>query len=52
MRFAIGAVLAFLLGAGCRVFAIPAPCPEKLKGGLLVVAVTIGYIVAGMLLKR
>jgi XapX domain-containing protein len=43
MRLLIGAMLAFLVGAGCRYFDIPAPCPAILPGAVLVFAMTIGY---------
>jgi XapX domain-containing protein len=45
MRILIGAIVAFLIGAGCRYFDIPVPSPPVLPGALLVVAMTIGYSV-------
>ncbi len=44
MRAAIGLVLAFALGFGCRAFGIPSPAPPMILGALLVMAMTVGYI--------
>jgi XapX domain-containing protein len=44
MKSAIGLLLGFVLGGGCRWLEIPVPSPPKLLGALLVVAVTIGYM--------
>jgi XapX domain-containing protein len=52
MKSAIGLLLGFLLGAGCRWFDIPVPSPPKLLGALLVVATTIGYMTADTYLAR
>jgi XapX domain-containing protein len=43
MKLLIGAIVAFLVGAVCRFFDIPAPCPAVLPGAVLVVAMTLGY---------
>ena len=43
MKVLIGAIVAFLVGAGCRYFDIPVPSPPVLPGALLVVAMTLGY---------
>jgi len=43
MRIAIGFLLAFLIGAGCRFFRIPSPAPNAILGALLVVAMSVGY---------
>jgi XapX domain-containing protein len=43
MRVAIGFLLAFLIGAGCRFFKIPSPAPNAILGALLVVTVSLGY---------
>jgi XapX domain-containing protein len=43
MKILVGAIVAFLVGAGCRYFDIPVPSPPVLPGALLVVAMTIGY---------
>jgi XapX domain-containing protein len=46
----IAAAVAFLVGAGCRYFEVPAPSPPVLPGALLVVAMTLGYTTANRLL--
>ncbi len=43
MKVLIGAIVAFLVGAGCRYFDVPVPSPPVLPGALLVVAMTLGY---------
>ena len=43
---ASGLVLALLIGLGCRLLDIPLPAPPKLQGALLVVAMTLGFLVA------
>lgn len=42
-RIAIGFVLSFLIGAGCRYFDIPAASPPVIPGALIVLAMTLGY---------
>lgn len=44
----IGLVLAALIGAGCRWFDLPLPAPPRIVGALLVVAITIGFLVADL----
>jgi XapX domain-containing protein len=44
MKLALGFLIAFLVGAACRYFDIPAPAPPALTGALLVVCVSLGYI--------
>ena len=51
MKSAIGLILAFAVGAGCRYFDIPVPSPPKLLGALLVVATTLGYLAADHYLR-
>ena len=46
----MGLLLAFAIGAGCRVFDIPVPSPQRLIGALLVLSITVGYIAADRLL--
>ncbi len=46
MKLAIGILLAAGIGATCRIFDIPAPAPPKLLGACLVVAMTLGYVLA------
>jgi XapX domain-containing protein len=52
MKSAIGLLVAFSLGAGCRYFDIPVPSPPKILGALLVVATTIGYMTADHFLAK
>jgi XapX domain-containing protein len=51
MKIAVGFLLSFLIGAGCRFFGIPSPAPNAILGALLVVAMTLGYWCVGALLK-
>jgi XapX domain-containing protein len=44
MKSAIGLVLAYAVGFGCRAFGIPSPAPPLIVGALLVMAMTIGYV--------
>ncbi|HEY0796403.1 MAG TPA: DUF1427 family protein [Acidisarcina sp.] len=43
MRFIIGLVISFVVGAGCRYFDIPVGSPSVLPGALIVLAMTAGY---------
>src|SRR5450432_3310376 len=52
MKILIGAVVALLIGAGCRYFDIPVPSPPVLPGALLVVAMTVGYSATDRALTR
>jgi XapX domain-containing protein len=52
MKVLIGAIVALLIGAGCRYFDIPVPSPPVLPGALLVVAMTVGYSAADRALTR
>ncbi len=40
------------IGAGCRWFDLPLPAPPRMVGALLVVAMTLGFVVAGRLLEQ
>jgi XapX domain-containing protein len=40
------------IGAGCRWFDLPLPAPPKMVGALLVVAMTLGFVMAGHLLEQ
>lgn len=51
-KFVIGMVIAFSIGAATRYFDIPAPAPNAIKGALLVVAMTGGFVLADLYLKR
>lgn len=46
LKIGVSVVLAFAIGAGCRFFDIPVPAPPKLLGGLLIIAITVGYMTA------
>jgi len=43
IKIAIGFVLSFIIGAGCRYFDIPAASPPVIPGALIVLAMTLGY---------
>ncbi|SFI41119.1 XapX domain-containing protein [Collimonas sp. OK307] len=43
----LGAILGLLVGAVCRWFDLPSPTPPTPVGALLVVAMTLGYVIAG-----
>jgi XapX domain-containing protein len=46
----IGLTVGLLIGAGCRYFDIPSPAPPRLIGALLLVAMTLGFVIAGHIL--
>ena len=48
----IGFVLAFAIGAVCRVTGVPLPAPPALIGTLLVVAMTTGYVLTDRFAAR
>lgn len=50
VKVALGILLGFLVGAGCEAFGIPSPAPPAIMGAVLVVAMTVGYVVAGRFL--
>jgi XapX domain-containing protein len=52
MKIAIGLLLGFLIGVGCRYFDIPVPSPPVLPGALLVVAMTLGYSSTDRMLNK
>ncbi|HSS69668.1 MAG TPA: DUF1427 family protein [Casimicrobiaceae bacterium] len=45
----IGIGVGLMIGAGCRYFDIPSPAPPRLIGALLLVAMTLGFVVAGQI---
>jgi len=51
-KIAIGFVLSFLIGAGCRYFDIPAASPPVIPGALIVLAMTLGYSSMDRILVR
>jgi XapX domain-containing protein len=52
VKIAIGFVLSFIIGAGCRYFDIPAASPPVIPGALIVLAMTLGYSSMDRLLIR
>jgi len=46
----LGLLVGLLIGAGCRFFDIPSPAPPRLIGAFLLVAMTLGFVVADRLL--
>jgi XapX domain-containing protein len=44
MRIIVGFVVAFAVGALCRLARIPSPAPNAILGSLLVVATSVGYV--------
>lgn len=46
---ALGLALALIIGAGCRLLDIPLPAPPKLQGAVLVVAMTLGFLLANQI---
>lgn len=51
-RIVLGCVLAFAIGVLCRLSGIPLPAPVALLGGLLVVAMTVGYVLIDRYVAR
>jgi XapX domain-containing protein len=46
----IGLIVGLLIGAGCRYFDVPSPAPPRLIGALMLVAMTLGFVLAGQIL--
>ena len=46
----IGLLLGLAIGAGCRIFDVPVPSPQRLIGALLVLSITVGYLAADRVL--
>jgi len=46
----IGLLLGLVIGAGCRFFDIPSPAPPRLIGACLLLAMTIGFVIADHIL--
>jgi XapX domain-containing protein len=51
-KMLIAILLAFGIGAFCRWFEIPAPSPPKVPGALLVLAMTLGYVIADYSMQK
>jgi XapX domain-containing protein len=52
MKFALGLLISFCVGVGCRWFDIPVGSPPVLPGALLVLAMTFGYSSTNTYLNR
>lgn len=52
MKFAIGLLISFAVGVGCRLFDIPVGSPPVVPGALLVLAMTLGYSTTNTVLNR
>ncbi len=52
LKTVVAILIAFLIGAGCRLFGIPVPAPPAILGVVLIFAITIGYIAADNYLAR
>ena len=50
LQIALGLLLGFVIGAGCRWFDIPSPAPPRLTGAFLVVLMTLGFLVTDTLI--
>ncbi len=46
----VGLVLGFVVGAGCRFFDIPSPAPPRFIGACLLLAMTLGFVIADHIL--
>jgi XapX domain-containing protein len=42
-----GIGLGLTIGAVCRLFDIPVPAPHHVVGGIILIAMTLGFLVAG-----
>ena len=51
-KIVLGLVLSFVVGAGCKLFGIPAASPPVLSGALLVFAMSSGYWLVDRYLAR
>ncbi len=47
MKMTIGFLLAFVIGALCKIAGIPVPAPPAIMGALMVLSMTSGYVLAG-----
>ena len=52
IRLTSGFLIAFAIGALCRLFGIPVPAPPALVGALVVVSMTSGYLLGDRLFKE
>lgn len=47
-----GILLGLLIGAACRWFDLPSPAPPRVVGALLVLLMTVGYVLTGVVLHK
>lgn len=52
MKSLIGIILGFCIGFFCRYAGIPSPAPPVIPGALLVLAMTIGFLLADRIAKH
>jgi XapX domain-containing protein len=52
MKLLLGFLVAFGIGAFCRLIKIPSPAPQAIVGALLVVTMSVGYVAAGKAIDR
>ena len=52
MKIMFGFILALLIGVICRLTGIPVPAPPVIVGALLVLAMTMGYLLADRYARR
>ena len=48
----IGIFFGFLVGAICRWIDVPVPSPPSIPGALLVLAMTLGFLGAGLVMDK
>ena len=48
----LGIVVALLIGGLVRMLRLPIPSPPTLLGALMVVAMTVGYLLTGWLMRH
>jgi XapX domain-containing protein len=52
MKLLLGFLLAFTIGAVCRLARIPSPAPQAIVGALLVASMSTGYVLTERWLDR
>lgn len=52
IKIALGLALGFIIGFFCRWIGVPVPAPPVLPGALLVLAMTIGFVVADRIARH
>jgi XapX domain-containing protein len=52
MKLLLGFLVAFGIGAFCRLIKIPSPAPQAILGSLLVVSMSTGYVLAGKVIDH